>query len=90
MPGVMEFRKEILALIERAANQKRPHVEINAGELHRSVGGYPPKPGQTHSMPSCCDAMRDECVGRKTEIIYQTDSGNSASFTIRYYLPKAE
>jgi hypothetical protein len=29
-------------------------VEINAGDLHRRVGGYP---GQNHRMPMCCVVM---------------------------------
>ena len=33
------------------------HVEINSGELHRAVGGYP---GADHRMPMCCDAMYEE------------------------------
>jgi hypothetical protein len=34
---MLDFRKELLAQISRAAKQRRPHVEINAGELHRIV-----------------------------------------------------
>ena len=88
MPTVKDFRIEIAELIRRATKQGRPEVEINAGELHRSVGGYPPKAGENHSMPSCCDAMRDEFGRGSAEILYETDSGNSASFTIRYHLPR--
>ena len=39
MITMFDFRRELLAQISRAAKQGRPHIEINAGELHRvSVG----------------------------------------------------
>jgi hypothetical protein len=52
MPTTDEFRAELHAQIERTSRQGRPHVEINAGELHRKLGGYPPKAGP-HSMRLC-------------------------------------
>lgn len=88
MPSVDDFKKEIREQIRRAANQGRPHVEINAGELHRVVGGYPPKAGEHHAMPSCCEALRSEFAQRRDEIVFETDSGKSASLTIRYLLPR--
>ncbi|MFT0875377.1 hypothetical protein VRZ08_02360 [Rhodopseudomonas sp. G2_2311] len=88
MATIDEFRNELFQQIARAAQQGRPHVEINAGELHRVVGGYPPKPGGNHSMPLCCDAMRAESKKGAAEIVYETESGKSASLTIRYYLPR--
>jgi 5-methylcytosine-specific restriction protein A len=88
MATIDEFRNELFQQIARAAKQGRPHVEINAGELHRVVGGYPRKPGSDHSMPQCCDAMRAEWKKGAAEIVYETESGRSASLTIRYYLPR--
>jgi hypothetical protein len=49
MPSADDFRRELTAQIERAAKQGRPHIEINAGELHLVVGGYPPKAGESHA-----------------------------------------
>ena len=34
MPTTEEFREEAQAQIARAVRQGRPHIEINAGELH--------------------------------------------------------
>jgi hypothetical protein len=85
MPNVDDFRAELRAQIDRAARQGRPHVEVNAGELHRVVGGYPPKAGQSHAMPSCCNVMRAEMANWKSEIIYEADSGQAPALTIRYY-----
>jgi hypothetical protein len=87
MPNVDDFRAELHAQIDRARRQSRPHIEINAGELHRVVGGYPPKAGGPHhSMPSCCNVLRDEMTHWKSEVVYETDSGQAPALTIRYYL----
>jgi hypothetical protein len=83
MPTVSDFAAEVRAQIGRAKRQGRPHVEINAGELHRLLGGYPAQ-GQ-HSMPSCCGAMRD-AMRPEDIVVFETDSGFSASLTIRYQL----
>ena len=88
MPSTDDFRLEIRAQISRAERQKRLHVEINAGELHRAVGGYPTGAGQNHAMPSCCAAMRDEFRPDFDLIVHETDSGQSASFTVRFVLPR--
>ena len=88
MPNTEDFRAELTAQIKRAAEQGRPHIEVNAGELHRSIGGYPPKVGQTHAMPSCCNVMRQEYAKGKAEIVYETESGQAPALTIRYYLPR--
>jgi 5-methylcytosine-specific restriction protein A len=89
MPTASDFRTELAAQIRRASKQGRPHIEINAGELHRVVGGYPRKlGGADHVMPICCNVMRQELSRGKAEIIYQTESGQAAALTIRYYLPR--
>jgi 5-methylcytosine-specific restriction protein A len=59
-------------------------VDINAGELHRAVGGYP---GRSHRMPICCAAMREE-MRAGDEGVTSPASGYGASLTIRYLLPR--
>lgn len=88
MPTTDDFRSEVQAQIERAQKQCRPHIEINAGELHRTLGGYPPKAGASHAMPSCCGAMRDEYDSKRDIIVHETDSGHAPALTIRYMLPR--
>jgi hypothetical protein len=90
MPDVDDFRAALRAQIDRARRQGRPHIEVNAGELHRAVGGYPPKAGQSHAMPSCCNVMRVEMGDWRSEIIYEAASGHAAALTIRYYLQRGE
>lgn len=83
MPSADDFRRELLAQLDRAKRQGRPHIEVNAGELHRVVGGYPGD-GQ-HRMPVCCEVMRQEATRYRAQTIFETESGNSASLTIRYH-----
>jgi 5-methylcytosine-specific restriction protein A len=88
MPTSDNFRNELRAQIDRAKKQGRPHIEVNAGELHRVVGGYPPKAGKTHSMPLCCNVMRDEMELWHSEVVFETESGQAETLTIRYHLPR--
>lgn len=88
MPATDDFRAELEAQIDRAIKQGRLHIEINAGELHRTVGGYPPKAGQSHSMPSCCNVLREEHKRGNAVVIYETESGQAPALTIRYYFPR--
>ena len=82
------FQIELRAQIERASRQGRPHLEINAGELHRAVGGYPPKSGVAHRMPRCCNVMRDELRRGEAEVIGGTAKDDPPALTIRYSLPR--
>jgi 5-methylcytosine-specific restriction protein A len=88
MDGTNEFATVIAEQIIRADKQGRPHIEINAGEVHRMVGGYPAKLGSNHAMASCCNAMWNEFSKGKGEVIFRTRSGQSASLTLRFYLPR--
>lgn len=81
MPTTEEFREEAEAQIARAARQGRPHIEINAGELHRIVS-----PDQNRH-PMACDAMR-QLMGPADVVIYELPAGDGPSFTVRYALPR--
>ena len=88
MPSTDEFRAELTAQIDRAQKHGRSHVEINAGELHRVVGGYPSSDGGTHNMPQCCGAMEQESARGNADVIHSPPSGKGASLTMRYHLPR--
>jgi hypothetical protein len=88
MPTAEDFRNELISLIGRATKQGRRHIEVNAGELHRTVGGYPPKVAGTHNIPSCCNVMRQEFDRGRAKIVHETASGNAPALTIRYNLPR--
>ena len=79
-----DFQKELLRLLAEAENLGFVAVDINAGKLHRVVGEYPDK---IHRMPMCCATMR-RTMTTSDEIVAQPASGNGASLTVRYLLPR--
>ena len=84
MPTTEDFKAELEAELIRAEKRGAPSVEINSGELHRAVGGYP---SPDHRMPACCGAMYAE--QRSTDhILSRPEQGKGASLTIRYKLPR--
>jgi hypothetical protein len=85
VPSSGDFRKELAAQIARAEKRGAPHVDINSGELHRIVGGYP---GSNHRMPMCCNVMHHECRGGD-KILSGPPKGKGATLTIRYGLPRS-
>lgn len=85
MPSMDDFRGELRAQIARAQNARRPHVEINSGELHRTLGDYP---GPDHRMPMCCKAMQ-EIKNSADVIVSEPEKGEGANLTIRYALPRS-
>jgi 5-methylcytosine-specific restriction protein A len=83
-PKSGDFRDELHDQLGRAAKRGVKFVEINSGELHRNVGGYP---GAGHRMPVCCEVMYAE---QRTgdEVVSRPPKGKGASLTIRYQLPR--
>jgi 5-methylcytosine-specific restriction protein A len=79
-----DFRSELDALLSRSARRGAAHVEVNSGELHRAVGGYP---GPGHRMPMCCNVMYAE-QNKGDTVVTQPPRGMGASLTIRYQLPR--
>lgn len=75
------MRKLFEQAILRKLNSNAGYVDVNAGDIHREVGGYP---GTNHRMPVCCSTMRD-LMKADDEIIASPPKGNGASLTIRYY-----
>jgi 5-methylcytosine-specific restriction protein A len=78
------FRKELRALLGTAELRGALSLDVNAGELHRRLGGYP---GLQHRMPMCCDAMYDE-QRASDACLLSPPKGKGASLTIRYSLPR--
>ena len=79
-----QFRSALLALFEKARVAGKPAVDVNSGELHRIVGGYP---GANHKMPVCCNVM--QAAKYLSDVVVQSPpKGRGASLTIRYALPR--
>lgn len=88
MPTADDFRMEIYRMMNEAFLGCRKFAEINAGELHRRVGGYP---GRNHRMPVCCEVMRAALAPDVGDLIIEEPrGGQGASLTIRYVLPRPE
>ena len=86
-PTADKFRKRLREWLKHAEDEGKPHEDINAGELHRDVGGYPLGPGQNHHMRACCEVMRSEMRDGE-RIIEEPAKGTGASLTVRYELPR--
>lgn len=48
---------------------RRAALEVNSGDVHRSLGGYP---GADHRMPLCCEVMYAEQRADDETIDYTT------------------
>jgi 5-methylcytosine-specific restriction protein A len=84
MPTKDEFRAELRLQLRAAELRGATSVEINSGELHRKLGGYP---GASHQMPSCCDAMYDEQRAGDVRLPGGPKKGKGV-ITVRYVLPR--
>jgi len=84
MPKTEEFRTALCEILAKADELGFVAVNVNSGNLHRRVGGYP---GQDHRMPICCDVMYGE-MKAEDSIISQPESGKGASVVVRYKLPR--
>ncbi|MCA0362690.1 MAG: hypothetical protein LCH67_01485 [Bacteroidetes bacterium] len=85
MVTTLEFKATIKTKLRVAQAMHLPFLEINARELHSYLGAYP---GNSHSIPSCCNALRFFFDENEDEIISQPPRGNGPSLTIRYNFPK--
>lgn len=79
-----DFRNALKKFLGEGFGSSDSYVDINAGQLHRHVGGYP---GRNHVMPVCCAVMHSE-MNAGDEVIAQPPKGRGASLTIRYRLPR--
>jgi len=88
MPSADDFTNELFRMMHEAERAGQDSLEVEAGELHRRVGGYP---GRDHRMPLCCEAMRAQVhKGYGDTLVSAPPSGYGASLRIRYRLPRGE
>jgi hypothetical protein len=83
MANKQDFIDELNFILIQAKKNKKSSVEVLSKDLHDSI-----TEDNEHSMPNCCNAMRNiEKVNFfKMEIINTTDKGQSTTIRIRYYL----
>lgn len=87
MPTADDFVTELHRMMLRGIGSGTGAVDINAGELHRNVGDYP---GRNHRMPLCCQVMRAEFNADTDAIVEEPPSGEGATLTIRYAIPRPD
>ncbi|WP_374614973.1 hypothetical protein [Sphingorhabdus sp.] len=83
-PKMDDFREELKAHLMWGKLQQMSSVVIKAGDLHRSVGGYPTP---FNRMTMCCNAMYQEQRG-EDRVIERPNKGYGATLTIEYQLPR--
>ncbi|MCG3122048.1 MAG: hypothetical protein GIKADHBN_00424 [Phycisphaerales bacterium] len=79
-----EFQSELNRRFAEAEAIGVDCLTVTAGDLHRSVGGYP---GPSHRMPGCCAVMRANIKPGDKEL-HSPPKGNGASLEIRYVIPR--
>ena len=84
MPDSYDFQKELYKIFKDAQAIGTLYVDVNSGDLHRRVGGYP---GRNHRMPLCCEVMKKN-MRTGDQILEQPPKGKGASLTIRYKVPR--
>ena len=88
MPTADEFRDALHRIFYEAFKAGRSSVDVNSGDLHARVGGYP---SPDHRMPVCCQVMRTALAPDAGDVITnEPPSGQGATLTIRYVLPRKE
>lgn len=75
------FRRGLRAQFARARAQGQTNIRVNAGELHRLLGGYP---SSDHGMQTCRNAMQAELQPGDDLIVEKGGAG----LTICYQLPR--
>lgn len=84
VPTVEIFRRTLEREFAKAGRAGLGSVIIRAGDLHRTVGGYP---GNKHRMPVCCQVMKS-LIRPGDNVLETPRSGAGASLTIEYRLPR--
>lgn len=79
-PSAAAFEQELGERLARARRDSKKSLIVNAGELHRAVGGYP---GPGNRMPICCRVMRKH-MRAGDKIVTAPPRGDGASLTVCY------
>lgn len=85
MAARVVFKQALRDMLSSAQTAGAKSLRVQAGNLHRAVGGYP---GPRHRMPICCAVMRAEMLPQDS-IVSEPPSGAGASLVIEYALPRS-
>jgi hypothetical protein len=79
-----QFIEGLQELFSKEEKMGKKEITVNAGNLHRLIGGYPSK---NHRIPVCCSVMRQEMKDGDT-LLKNNLKKDGASLTIIYKLPR--
>lgn len=85
-PTTKDFTAKLNTIFSEAEKERLSEITVNAGELHKEVGGYP-SPSGNHRMRACCNAMR-QAMQKGDVVIEEPPKGEGKSLTIKYKLPR--
>jgi transcriptional regulator with XRE-family HTH domain len=80
-PTAKDFEAALNASFASAWRQGLDHLDVEAGSLHRQVGGYP---GSAHRMPLCCAVMR-KAMRPGDRMLQEPPKGDGATVRVRYF-----
>jgi 5-methylcytosine-specific restriction protein A len=80
VPSAWDFQNRLLAILNGARQSGQSYVDVDSGNLHTEVGGYP---NPNHRMPVCCEVMR-RLMRAGDSVVKETTSAPSATLIIRY------
>jgi hypothetical protein len=83
-PTMEDFRSALVRQLSEARNSGAATASINAGKLHREVGGYPTP---FNRMQMCCNAMYGE-QRAGDRVLSAPPKKFGATLTIEYRLPR--
>jgi hypothetical protein len=81
-PTAWDFQNRLMAILNGARQNGQSYVDVESGNLHTQVGGYP---NPNHRMPVCCDVRR-RLMRVGDSVVKEPTSGQDATLTIRYSL----
>lgn len=81
-----DFQAALEKLLLEHERKGEAYVDVEAGELHRRLGGYP---GPSHRMPNCCSVMKGN-MQQGDETLNAPPEGTGSSLKIRYRLPRRQ
>jgi 5-methylcytosine-specific restriction protein A len=79
-PTAWDFQNRLMAILNRARQSRQSYVDIESGNLHQEVGGYP---DPNHRMPVCCEVMR-KLMRPGDSVIKEPSGSQDATLIIRY------
>jgi hypothetical protein len=79
-PTAWDFQNRLLAILNGARQSGQPYVDVESGNLHREVGGYPDPDDR---MPVCCEVMR-RLMRAGDAVVKEPTSEQGATLIIRY------